>query len=333
MTESTFPNTRMRRLRQSAFIRDIVQEHLLHSSDLIWPLFVCEGENTTEDISSMPDVKRYSVDRVVEQARKATDLKIPAIALFPKTPDQLKDAAGSEALNDQNLVCKAVRAVKAAFPDLGIICDVALDPYTDHGHDGLLDKQGRIENERTVDKLVEQARILAATGCDIIAPSDMMDGRVRAIRSMLESDGYPDTMILSYAAKYASAFYGPFRDAVGAGQKLGRDGKKSYQMNPANSDEALREVALDIAEGADMVMVKPGLPYLDIIRRVSDTFSVPCIAYQVSGEYTMIQAAAQAGWLDKQTVVFESMMAFKRAGASGILTYFAPYIAARLNLE
>ena len=331
MTESIFPNLRMRRLRQSAFIRDLVQEQRLHSSDLIWPLFVCEGENITEDIASMPDVKRYSIDRIVELARTATELNIPAIALFPKTPEQLKDAAGSEALNDQNLVCQAVRAIKAACPELGIVCDVALDPYTDHGHDGMLDEQGRIVNDGTVDKLVQQARILAAAGCDIIAPSDMMDGRVGAIRSMLETDGYADIIILSYAAKYASAFYGPFRDAVGAGRKLGGDGKKTYQMNPANSDEALREVALDIAEGADMVMVKPGIAYLDIIRRVSDTFSVPCIAYQVSGEYAMTQAAVQAGWLDKQTVVFESMMAFKRAGASGILTYFAPYIADCLN--
>ena len=321
----------MRRLRQSAFIRDLLQEQRLHSSDLIWPLFVCEGENITEDVASMPDVKRYSVDRIVELARTATELNIPAIALFPKTPEQLKDAVGSEAVNDQNLVCQAVRAIKAACPELGIVCDVALDPYTDHGHDGMLDEQGRIVNDGTVEKLVQQARILAAAGCDIIAPSDMMDGRVGAIRSMLETDGYADKIILSYAAKYASAFYGPFRDAVGAGRKLGGDGKKTYQMNPANSDEALREVALDIAEGADMVMVKPGIAYLDIIRRVSDTFSVPCIAYQVSGEYAMTQAAVQAGWLDKQTVVFESMMAFKRAGASGILTYFAPYIADCLN--
>ena len=331
MTKSTFPSLRMRRLRQSAFIRDLVQEQRLHTSDLIWPLFVCDGENITEDVASMPNVKRYSVDRIIKQARTAIDLNIPAIALFPKTPDQLKDAAGSEALNDQNLVCQAVRAVKAACPNLGIICDVALDPYTVHGHDGILDGQGRIVNDETVDRLVGQARILAAAGCDIIAPSDMMDGRVGAIRSMLETDGYADIIILSYAAKYASAFYGPFRDAVGAARKLSSDGKKTYQMNPANSNEALREVALDIAEGADMVMVKPGMPYLDIIRRVSDTFSVPCIAYQVSGEYAMIQAAVQAGWLDKKTVVFESMMAFKRAGASGILTYFAPYIAHCLN--
>ena len=331
MTESTFPNLRMRRLRQSAFIRNLAQEHRLHSSDLIWPLFVWEGESVKEDIASMPGVERYSVDLIVEQAKTATDLNIPAIALFPKTPDRLKDASGSEALNDQNLVCQAVRAVKAAYPNLGIICDVALDPYTDHGHDGILDDHGKIVNDGTIDKLVGQARILAEAGCDIIAPSDMMDGRVGAIRSMLEADGYSDIIILSYAAKYASAFYGPFRDAVGAGRRLGGHGKKTYQMNPANSNEALREVALDIAEGADMVMVKPGMPYLDIIRRVSDNFSVPCIAYQVSGEYAMTQAAVQAGWLNKQTVVFESMMAFKRAGASGILTYFAPYVADCLN--
>ena len=333
MTESTFPSIRMRRLRQSAFIRDLVQEQHIHSSDLIWPLFVCDGDNVVEDIASMPGVKRYSVDHIVEQAQIATELNIPAIALFPKTPDQLKDSDGKEALNELNLICQSVRAVKATCPELGIICDVALDPYTVHGHDGVLDDQGKIANDRTLNKLIEQARLLAAAGCDIIAPSDMMDGRVGAIRSALEADGYADMIILSYAAKYASAFYGPFRDAVGAGQKLGDNGKKTYQMNPANSDEALREVALDIAEGADMVMVKPGMPYLDIIRRVSDTFAVPCIDYQVSGEYAMIQAAVQAGWLDKETVVFESMMAFKRAGASGILTYFAPYIAERLNQE
>ena len=327
MTESIFPNLRMRRLRQSVFIRNLVQEERLHCSDLIWPLFVCEGDNTTEDVASMPDVKRYSVDRIVEQARTALQTKFWLFrASLPAASFSWSGVFGNNAIAGM-FKSVAVRAVKAACPNLGIICDVALDPYTDHGHDGVLDDQGRIENDRTVEKLVEQARILAAAGCDIIAPSDMMDGRVGSIRSMLESDGYTDTIILSYAAKYASAFYGPFRDAVGAGRKLGGDGKKTYQMNPANSDEALREVALDIAEGADMVMVKPGMLYLDIIRRVTDSFAVPCIAYQVSGEYAMTQAAVQAGWLDKQTAVFESMMAFKRAGASGILTYFAPYIA------
>ncbi len=333
MTESTYPTLRMRRLRQAGFIRDMVQEHHLRRSDLIWPLFVCDGDKVSEDIASMPGVKRHSVDLVVEQAKTAVQLGIPAVALFPKTPEGLKDADGSEALRADNLVCQAVRAVKSACPELGLICDVALDPYTDHGHDGVLDKDGRIVNDRTVEKLVEQARLLAEAGCDIIAPSDMMDGRIGAIRSMLEERGHHDMLILSYAAKYASAFYGPFRDAVGAGRKLGGDGKKTYQMNPANTDEALREVALDIAEGADMVMVKPGLPYLDIIRRVSDEVSVPCFAYQVSGEYAMMQAAIKAGWLDEEAVIFEGLTAFKRAGASGILTYFAPYVAERLNRE
>lgn len=327
MTEPIFPQIRMRRLRQSAFIRDLVQEHHLRTTDLIWPLFVCDGESVSEDIASMPEVKRHSVDQIVHQARTAVQLGIPAVALFPKTPDTLKDAEGREALNADNLVCQAVRAVKSACPELGIVCDVALDPYTDHGHDGVLDESGRIVNDKTVESLVEQARLLAEAGCDIIAPSDMMDGRIGAIRTMLETRGHHDMLILSYAAKYASAFYGPFRDALGAGRKLGGDGKKTYQMNPANTDEALREVALDIAEGADMVMVKPGLPYLDIIRRVSDRFSVPCLAYQVSGEYAMMQAAIKEGWLDKEAVILESLTAFKRAGACGILTYSAPYVA------
>ena len=330
MTESRFPSLRMRRLRQSAFIRDMVQEHHLQPADLIWPLFVCDGDNVSQDIASMPEVKRHSVDQIVNQAKTAVALGIPAVALFPKTPEGLKDADGREALNEDNLVCQAVRAVKSACPELGIICDVALDPYTDHGHDGVLDAAGKISNDKTVEMLVEQAHLLAQAGCDIIAPSDMMDGRIGAIRTMLEERGHPDILILSYAAKYASAFYGPFRDAVGAGRKLGGDGKKTYQMNPANTDEALREVALDIQEGADMVMVKPGLPYLDIIRRVTDAFSVPCFAYQVSGEYAMTQAAIQAEWLDKDAVIFESLTAFKRAGASGILTYFAPYAAEQL---
>lgn len=331
MTESTYPQMRMRRLRQSGFIRDMVQEHHLRTSDLIWPLFVCDGDNRQEDIPSMPGVKRFSVDRIVTQAKTAVQLGIPAVALFPKTPETLKTAEGHEALNKDNLVCQAVRAVKSACPELGLVCDVALDPYTDHGHDGVLDQNGKISNDKTVAKLVEQARLLAEAGCDIIAPSDMMDGRIGAIRGMLEDQGHHDMLILSYAAKYASAFYGPFRDAVGAGRKLGGEGKKTYQMNPANTDEALREVGLDIAEGADMVMVKPGLPYLDIIRRVTDAFTVPCFAYQVSGEYAMTKAAAEAGWLDEEAVIFESLTAFKRAGASGILTYFAPYVAERLG--
>jgi len=328
MTESQFPELRLRRLRQSAFIRDMVQEHHLSAADFIWPLFVCDGEKTSQPVASMPGVSRWSPDLVVEQAKQAQALNIPAIALFPQTPLTLKNAEGTEALNSDNLICRTVRAVKSACPDLGIVCDVALDPYTDHGHDGVLDNNGYVLNDASLAVLVEQARTLAAAGCDIIAPSDMMDGRVAAIRTMLEDDGYDNVMIMSYAAKYASAFYGPFRDAVGAGRKLGGDGKKTYQMNPANSDEALREIAIDIAEGADMVMVKPGMPYLDIIRRAADSFNIPCFAYQVSGEYAMLCAAAEQGWLDKAAVMEESLMAFKRAGASGILTYFAPEMAA-----
>lgn len=330
MIESHFPKQRLRRTRRSGFIRNMVEENSLSAADFIWPLFVCDGTNVTEPIVSMPNVSRHSIDQIVLQAKKALELKIPAIALFPKTPEELKTADGREALNDKNLVCEAVRAVKSACPDLGIVCDVALDPYTDHGHDGLLDATGYVVNDATVEILVEQAHMLAQAGCDIIAPSDMMDGRVGAIRNMLESNGFHDVMIMSYAAKYASAFYGPFRDAVGAGRKLGGDGKKTYQMSPANSDEALREIAADISEGADMVMVKPGMPYLDIIRRVKDSMNIPCFAYQVSGEYAMLNAAAEKGWLDKQAVMHESLLAFKRAGASGILTYFAPEMAALL---
>ena len=331
MTESTYPNLRMRRLRQAPFIRDMVQEHQLHTSDLIWPLFICEGEAVRDNIPSMPKVERHSVDQIIEQAKLAVQLGIPAVALFPKTPDRLKDTDGREALNPDNLVCQAVRAVKSACPELGLICDVALDPYTNNGHDGVLDDSGKVANDKTVEMLVEQARLLAEAGCDILAPSDMMDGRIGAIRSMLEADGHHDMLILSYAAKYASAFYGPFRDAVGAGRKLGGDGKKTYQMNPANSDEALREVALDIAEGADMVMVKPALPYLDVISRIKKMSSVPVAAYNVSGEYAMLKAAAQLGWLDETAVMAESLTAIKRAGADMILTYFALDMAKLLN--
>ena len=330
MIESHFSYLRLRRTRSAGFIRDMVRENTLSAADFIWPLFVCEGSNQTDPIASMPGVSRHSIDQIVIQAKKAHQLGIPAIALFPKTPDSLKTADGREAVNDKNLVCEAVRAVKTACPDIGIICDVALDPYTDHGHDGVLGDKGEILNDASVEILVEQARTLADAGCDIIAPSDMMDGRVLAIRDMLETSGHENVMIMSYAAKYASAFYGPFRDAVGAGRKLGGDGKKTYQMDPANSDEALREVRADIAEGADMVMVKPGMPYLDIIRRVTDSFNIPCFAYQVSGEYAMLNAAAQKGWLDREAVMEESLLAFKRAGASGILTYFAAEMAEKL---
>lgn len=331
MTESYFPYQRLRRTRSAKFIRDMVAENSLSPADFIWPLFVCEGMGIYEPIASMPGVGRHSIDKIIEQAQNAVQLGIPAIALFPKTPDGLKTADGTEAVNDKNLICEAVRAVKAACPQLGIVCDVALDPYTDHGHDGLLNEAGQIVNDATVEMLVEQARTLAEAGCDIIAPSDMMDGRVGAIRDMLEASNFPNVMIMSYAAKYASAFYGPFRDAVGAGSKLGGEGKKTYQMDPANSDEALREVAADISEGADMVMVKPGMPYLDIIRRVTDSYNIPCFAYQVSGEYAMLNAAAERGWLDRDAVMYESLLAFKRAGAAGILTYFAPEMAEKLG--
>lgn len=278
----------------------------------------------------MPDVDRLTTDLVVDAARKACDLGIPALALFPKTDPGLKTADGAEATNPDNLICQTVRQVKKACPDIALICDVALDPYTDHGHDGVINPSGRILNDETVTILTEQARTLADAGCDIIAPSDMMDGRILAIRRMLEDTGHKDIAIMSYAAKYASAFYGPFRDAVGAGRKLGGDGKKTYQMNPANSDEALREIQMDIAEGADMVMVKPGMPYLDIIRRAKDEVNIPLFAYQVSGEYAMIKAAAGNGWLDEEQAALEAVMCFKRAGADGVLSYFAPYIAERL---
>ena len=330
MTESHFPYQRLRRTRSTRFIRDMVAENSLSPADFIWPLFVCKGTNIYEPIASMPGVGRHSIDKLIEQAKRAVQLGIPAIALFPKTPEALKTANGTEAVNKGNLICEAVREVKTAFPELGIVCDVALDPYTDHGHDGLLDEAGHIVNDATVEILVEQARTLAEAGCDIIAPSDMMDGRVGAIRDMLEASNFPNVMIMSYAAKYASAFYGPFRDAVGAGSKLGGDGKKTYQMDPANSDEALREVVADISEGADMVMVKPGMPYLDIIQRVTDSYNIPCFAYQVSGEYAMLNAAAEKGWLDRNAVMQESLLAFKRAGAAGILTYFAPEMAEKL---
>ncbi len=330
MTESHFPYQRLRRTRGAKFIRDMVTENSLSPADFIWPLFVCSGENIYEPIDSLPDVGRHSIDKIIEQAQKALQLGIPAIALFPKTPQALKTADAKEAVNTGNLICEAVREVKRAFPELGIVCDVALDPYTDHGHDGLLDDAGRIVNDATVEILVEQARTLAEAGCDIIAPSDMMDGRVGAIRNMLEANNFPNVIIMSYAAKYASAFYGPFRDAIGAGTDLKGDGKRTYQMDPANSDEALREVATDISEGADMIMVKPGMPYLDIIRRITDSYNIPCFAYQVSGEYAMLNAAAEKSWLNMDAVMQESLLAFKRAGAAGIFTYFAPKIAKKL---
>jgi porphobilinogen synthase len=317
--------TRPRRNRKSEWARRLVRENVVTTDDLIWPLFVIDGDNQRTPIASMPGVERLSVDQAVRDAERAMKLDIPCIALFPYTDPSLRDEMGTEACNVNNLVCQSVRAIKKEFPDLGILCDVALDPFTSHGHDGLI-QDGRILNDETVAVLVQQALVQAQAGCDIIAPSDMMDGRVGAIREGLDDAGFGDVQIMAYAAKYASAFYGPFRDAIGSAKTLTGD-KRTYQMDSANSDEALREVELDLAEGADMVMVKPGMPYLDIIRRVKDTFAVPTFAYQVSGEYAMIMAAANNGWIDGDRAIMESLLGFKRAGADGVLTYFAPHAA------
>ena len=322
---------RMRRNRQHNWTRRMVREHTLTTDDLIWPLFVMEGENKREPVASMPGVERLSVDQVVREAERAAKLTIPCIALFPYTDPSLRDEVGSEATNPENLVCRAIRAIKKEVPDVGILCDVALDPFTSHGHDGLI-RDGVILNDETVAVLARQALVQAEAGCDIIAPSDMMDGRIGAIRRALDHSEFTDVAIMAYAAKYASAFYGPFRDAVGSAKTLSGD-KRTYQMDPGNTDEAIREVALDIDEGADMIMVKPGMPYLDICRRVKETFGMPTFAYQVSGEYAMLMAAAQNGWLDGERVMFESLMAFKRAGCDGILTYFSPRVAERLQQQ
>jgi porphobilinogen synthase len=326
---SFFPNTRLRRTRATQWSRAMVRETMLSPADLIWPLFVTEGEAVEEPISSLPGVSRWSVDQIVVRAAEAIDLGIPCIALFPNTQPDRRSEDGEEALNPDNLMCRAIRAIKQAHGDaIGVLTDVALDPYTSHGQDGLIDDTGYVLNDETVAVLVDQAINQANAGADIIAPSDMMDGRIGAIRKALEMNGHTNVQIMSYAAKYASAFYGPFRDAVGSSGLL-KGNKKTYQMDPANSDEAMREVAMDIAEGADSVMVKPGLPYLDIVRRVRDQFDVPVFAYQVSGEYAMIEAAAAAGAGDRDALVLETLMAFKRAGCSGILTYHAA-LAARL---
>jgi porphobilinogen synthase len=322
---------RPRRNRKAEWARRLVRENVLTTDDLIWPLFLVDGHNARAPIASMPGVERLSVDQAVRDAERAMQLSIPCIALFPYTEPSLRDEQGSEAVNPDNLVCTAVRAIKQEFPDLGVLCDVALDPFTSHGHDGLIE-DGRILNDETVAVLVRQALVQAEAGCDIIAPSDMMDGRVGAIRDGLDREGYLDVQIMAYAAKYASAFYGPFRDAIGSAKTLTGD-KRTYQMDSANSDEALREVELDIAEGADMVMVKPGMPYLDVLRRVKDTFAMPTFAYQVSGEYAMIAAAANNGWLDGERAMMESLLAFKRAGADGVLTYFAPQAAEKLKIR
>ena len=322
-TPPAYPSSRPRRLRKDEFSRAMVREHRLHPSDLILPVFVTAGHNQTQDVASMPGVQRVTLDRLMPVAENCLKLGIPVLALFPVIDSALKTEDGAEALNPDGLVPTVVRELKRRFPELGVLTDVALDPYTSHGQDGLLDANGYIVNDSTVDVLRRQALVHAAAGVDIVAPSDMMDGRIGVIRQALEAQGHIHTKIMAYSAKYASAFYGPFRDAVGSAGNLGKSNKKVYQMDPGNSDEALREVALDIAEGADMVMVKPGMPYLDIVRRVKDEFRVPTFAYQVSGEYAMLKAAAANGWLDHDAVMMESLLAFKRAGADGVLTYFA----------
>jgi porphobilinogen synthase len=325
---SIYPALRMRRLRAHAWSRAMVAENVVTPADLIWPLFICDGQGAEEPIASLPGVSRWSVDRIGAKAKEARELGIPCIALFPNTPAGLRTDDAREALNRDNLICRAVRAAKEAAPEVGVLTDVALDPYTAHGHDGLTDPGGYVLNDDTVNVLTDQALAQAEAGADIVAPSDMMDGRVGAIRAALEDAGHVNVQIMAYAAKYASAFYGPFRDAVGSRGLLKGD-KKTYQMDPANAEEALREVALDLDEGADSVMVKPGLPYLDIVRRVKERFEVPVFAYQVSGEYAMIEAAAAADAGDRDALVLETLMAFKRAGCSGVLTYHAP-TAARL---
>ncbi len=318
-----FPASRPRRLRRDAFTRALVREHQLHASDLILPVFVLDGAGRSEDVASMPGVQRHSLDRLYAVAEDCVALGVPVMALFPVIDPQLKTPDGREALNPDGLVPRVVRELKARFPQLGLLTDVALDPFTSHGQDGLIDDSGYILNDETVAVLREQALLQARSGVDIVAPSDMMDGRIGAIRQALEAEGLIHTRLMAYSAKYASAFYGPFRDAVGSAAQLGKSDKKVYQMDPANTDEALREVALDLAEGADMVMVKPGMPYLDVLRRVKESFRVPTFAYQVSGEYAMLKAAAANGWLDHDAVMMESLLAFRRAGADGVLSYFA----------
>ncbi len=325
-----FPRRRMRRNRIDDWTRRLVAEHTLSVDDFIWPVFIHDGDNLRQAVSSMPGVERLSVDLAVEAAAEAAELGIPVIALFPVTDPALKNAEGSESANPDNLVCRASRAIAEQVANIGILCDVALDPYTDHGHDGVI-RDGYVANDETLAILVRQALVQARAGCTVIAPSDMMDGRIGAIRQALDADGLIDVRIMAYAAKYASAFYGPFRDAVGSAATLGAADKKTYQMDPANTDEALREVALDLAEGADMVMVKPGMPYLDVLRRVKDTFRVPTFAYQVSGEYSMLHAAAERGMLDLERAIMETLLGFKRAGADGMLSYFARDAAKRLK--
>ncbi|MEJ8569528.1 porphobilinogen synthase [Elongatibacter sediminis] len=323
----SFPATRPRRLRADEFSRRLVRETRLSPDDLIWPVFVLEGDDAVEPVPSMPEVERMTIDRLLPAARRAQDLGIPAIALFPVVPAEFKSEDAREAWNPEGLAQRAVAALKDQLPDFGVITDVALDPFTTHGQDGLIDDTGYVMNDATVDVLVKQALSHAEAGADVVAPSDMMDGRIGLIRQALETEGFPNTRILAYSAKYASGFYGPFRDAVGSAGNLAGGNKYSYQMDPANTDEALREVGLDLEEGADMVMIKPAMPYLDIVRRVRDRFGVPTFAYQVSGEYAMLKAAAQNGWLDEKQVVLEALTGIRRAGADGILTYYAPQAA------
>ncbi|WP_409268615.1 porphobilinogen synthase [Massilia sp. BHUDP2] len=331
ITPATYPAARMRRMRRDPFSRALMRENVVTASDLIYPVFILEGENQRQQVASMPGVERVSVDLLLTVAEECVALGIPMLALFPVVDASLKTYDGVEATNPEGLVPRAVRELKRRFPELGIMTDVALDPYTTHGQDGLPDENGYIVNEKTIEMLIRQSLAQAEAGVDVVAPSDMMDGRIGAIRGALEQNGHIHTRIMAYSAKYASSFYGPFRDAVGSSANLGKADKNTYQMDPGNSDEALREVALDLAEGADMVMVKPGMPYLDVVRRVKDEFKVPTFAYQVSGEYAMLKAAAQNGWLDHDKVMMESMMAFKRAGADGVLTYFALDVARKLK--
>ena len=330
MSRGQYPSTRMRRNRMTAFSRRLVAETRLDTADLIWPLFVVEGINIIQPVDTMPGVSRYSIDKLLDQAATAVKLAIPAIALFPSIDTALKDDEGSLACDGNNLVCRAVRAVKAAHPNLGIVCDVALDPYTTHGHDGLFDN-GKVLNDETVAVLCKQAVNQANAGCDIIAPSDMMDGRVGAVRAALDDAGHQNVQIIAYAAKYSSGFYGPFRDAIKAETLINDDKKSTYQMDPANGDEAMHEIALDIAEGADMVIIKPGMPYLDVLARAKAEFGVPCIVYQVSGEYSMLCSSFENGWLERERTIHEVMICFKRAGADAIITYFAPEIAAMIH--
>jgi len=326
-----YPNTRMRRMRRDPFSRALMRENTVTAADLIYPVFILDGENQRQQVASMPGVERVSIDLLMNVAEECVSLGIPVLALFPVIDASLKTYDGVEATNPDGLVPRAVRALKQRFPQLGLLTDIALDPYTTHGQDGLPDENGYIVNEKTIEMLTRQALTHAEAGVDVVAPSDMMDGRIGVIRAALEERGFIHTRIMAYSAKYASAFYGPFRDAVGSAANLGKADKNTYQMDPANTDEALREVALDLQEGADMVMVKPGMPYLDVVRRVKDEFKVPTFAYQVSGEYAMLKAAAQNGWLDHDKVMMESMMAFKRAGADGVLTYFALDVARKLK--